>query len=147
MMNPSHVLHELTKQHDALRGMMDRCLELADRVDPGQLDETTNLLREVARLRVAFEAHNTFEEQILRPVLAANDAFAGPRLERMVEDHVAEHRAMRSQLALHAGTGGEALIELRDVIETLRAHLEAEERYLLSAKVLRDDLVSLEGSG
>jgi hypothetical protein len=32
-----------------------------------------------------------------------------------------------------------ATAELRDIIETLRAHLEAEERYLLSAKVLRND--------
>jgi len=33
------------------------------------------------------------------------------------------------------------------VIETLRAHLDAEERYLLSSKVLRDDLVTIEGAG
>jgi hypothetical protein len=36
--------------------------------------------------------------------------------------------------------------ELRRVIESLRAHLEHEERLLLSARVLRDDTVTVEGS-
>jgi MFS family permease len=33
------------------------------------------LTREVARLRLAFDAHNRFEEQLLRPVLLATDSF------------------------------------------------------------------------
>ena len=60
------------------------------------------------------------------------------RTDRMVEDHVNEHRAMRSKLA-----SSETSV-LRDVIETLRAHLEAEERYLLTAKVLRDDVIQID---
>jgi hypothetical protein len=54
----------------------------------------------------------------------------------MVEDHIAEHREMRTRLA------SPETAELRDVIETLRAHLDAEERYLLTARVLRDDVIN-----
>ena len=125
---PSRALAELKSQHDALRTMMDRCEELATKLDAG-VDDPLSLAREVARLRVAFEAHNTFEEQLLRPVLRGTDAFAEVRIERMVEDHVGEHRAMGEQLTATETTA------LRDVFETLRAHLEAEERYLLSARV------------
>lgn len=127
---PARALAELNAQHDALRGMMDRCEELADALDGGHA-VPLQLTREVERLRLAFEAHNQFEEQLLRPLLLGNDALAGPRLERMIEDHVGEHRAMRAQLVATETSA------LRDVIETLRAHLDAEERYLVSARVLR----------
>jgi hypothetical protein len=60
------------------------------------------------------------------------------RIDRMVEDHINEHRTMRQQLA-----SSETAV-LRDTIDTLRAHLEAEERYLLTAKVLRDDVVQID---
>jgi hypothetical protein len=99
------------------------------------------LTREVARLRLAFDAHNRFEEQLLRPVLLDADAFGEVRVERMCEEHVGEHRAIRAQL------GTEATADLRAVIASLRAHLDAEERYFLSAKVLRDDLVMVEHAG
>ncbi len=136
---PGRALAELKAQHDALRGMMDRCEELAGELDAGRMGPL-QLTREVARLRLAFDAHNTFEEQLLRPVLIEGDAFAAVRIDRMIEDHVGEHRTMRARL-----TSTETS-ELRDVVETLRAHLDAEERYLLTAKVLRDDLVNLDGS-
>lgn len=137
---PSRALAELKTQHDALRAMMDRCEDLADDLDAGAKDPI-QLTREVARLRLAFEAHNKFEEQLLRPVLVGADAFAEVRIERMIEDHVGEHRAMRAQLNTTETSA------LRDVIETLRAHLDAEERYLLSSRVLRDDVINLEGGG
>ena len=131
---PGRALIELKAQHDALRGMMERCEQLADELDAARMGPT-QLMREVSRLRLAFDAHNQFEEQLLRPALLEGDAFAGVRIDRMVEDHVNEHRTMRQQLA-----SSETAV-LRDVIDTLRAHLDAEERYLLTARVLRDDIV------
>ena len=136
---PSRALSELKAQHDALRGMMDRCEELANELDAGRMGPL-QLTREVERLRLAFGAHNTFEEQLLRPVLIGNDAFAEVRIDRMVEDHVGEHRAM------HASLANTETMALRESIAMLRAHLDAEERYLLSSRVLRDDLVSLEST-
>jgi hypothetical protein len=137
---PSRALAELAAQHEVLRGMMDRCEELADELDAGRMGPT-QLTREVARLRLAFDSHNKFEEELLRPVLLAGDSFGEVRVERMIEDHVGEHRAMRQQL------GSPATSDLRAVIAHLREHLATEERYFLSARVLRDDIVTLEGSG
>jgi hypothetical protein len=134
-LTPSRALAELKAQHDALRGMMDRCEQLADELDASRMGPT-QLMREVARLRLAFESHNKFEEQLLRPALLEGDAFAGVRIDRMVDDHVNEHRAMRVKLE-----SSETSV-LRDVIETLRAHLDAEERYLLTSRVLRDDIIN-----
>jgi len=78
-----------------------------------------------------------FEERLLRPVLLDHEWLGAVRVSRMVEDHVAEHRAMGHQLSAIATPTS----ELRAVVASLRAHLDAEEGYFLSSKVLRDDLV------
>ena len=130
-------LAELVAQHAALRALMTRCEELANELDASQGDPTP-LLREIERLREAFTAHNRYEERILRPVLLAEDRHGAVRVDRMVEDHVNEHAEMGSRLA------APVTAELRDVVETLRAHLDAEERYLLSSQVLRDDTAPLD---
>jgi len=137
---PSRALAELAAQHAALRGMMERCEDLADELDAGRMGPM-QLTREIARLRLAFDSHNRFEEQLLRPVLLGTDSFGPVRVDRMFEEHVGEHRAIRVQL------GSNATADLRAVIASLRAHLDAEERYFLTAKVLRDDLVTVEGAG
>jgi len=137
---PSKVLEQLIAQHDELRALMDRCEELADRLDAGEGNPLA-LTREIARLRLAFDAHNKFEEQLLRPVLHEIDAFGDVRIDRMFSEHVDEHRSMRQQL------GDPTTNALRGVIDSLRVHLQAEERYFLSSKVLRDDVVSVESGG
>jgi hypothetical protein len=130
---PSRALAELKAQHDALRGMMDRCDELANALDAGRMGPL-QLTREIERLRLAFKGHNEFEERLLRPMLREGDAYADVRIDRMIEDHVGEHRAMYAQLATTETAA------LRECLTMLRAHLDAEERYLLSARVLRDEL-------
>jgi len=135
---PSRALSELLSQHDSLRCMMDLCEDMANNLDEHVFADPAPLIRELARLRLAFDAHNKFEEQLLRPVLLEHDSFGPVRVQRMVEDHIHEHRAIGERLA------SPATAALRDVIETLRAHLDAEERYLLSSKVLTDDLVNVE---
>jgi hypothetical protein len=139
MPTPSGVLAELIEQHEKLRVMMDRCEQVADELDQGRA-QASDVTREIATLRIAFEAHNRFEEQLLRPVLREADAFGDVRVERMVADHIDEHRAMRFHL-----DGPTA--ELRSALYLLRAHLVAEERYFLTSRVLRDDVVSVESAG
>lgn len=136
---PSGVLTELIQQHEALREIMDRCEELADELDAGHCDPE-QLTHEVAKLRAAFDTHNQFEEQLLRPVLLEMDAFGDVRIDRMVSNHVDEHHAVH--VKLEGPTG-----ELRGAIDQLRVHLDAEERYFLTSKVLHDDTIVVESGG
>lgn len=57
----------------------------------------------------------------------------------MFAEHVQEHWALRQRLDGPTG-------ELRRTLYGLRAHLAGEERYFLSACVLRDDVVNVETS-
>jgi len=138
---PSTALAELLAQHEKLREMMSTCDQLADELDADGGD-AADLTREVARVRIAFDAHNRHEEALLRPVLESTDAFGDVRIDQMVTAHVEEHRVLRSHLGLWTATSA-----LREVLADLRAHLEAEERYFLTARILRDDVVSVEGGG
>jgi hypothetical protein len=132
-LTPSAALDTLAAQHAVLRERIERCDALADEVDIG-MTEPGQLLEEVAQLRGAFDEHNRFEEQLLRPLLLDVEWLGAVRVSRMVEDHVQEHRAMQ------LGLGATPTAELRRVLASLRDHLSAEERYLLSHSVLRDDL-------
>ena len=130
---PSRVLAELAGQHAILHDMIDRCEELADALDVDRIDPDV-LLREVARHRIALDAHNRYEEQLLPPLLLDAEWLGAVRVSRMVEDHIVEHRAMRTQL------GSAPSSELRATLASLRAHLDSEEHDFLTKRVLRDDL-------
>jgi len=125
---PARAIAALHAQHDMLRGMMDRCESLADELDSGR-SGPVQLTREIARLRLAFEAHNRFEEDMLRPVLLAGTS--AETMERLIDEHVDAHRQMRTGLV-----ATETAL-LREVIVSMRAHLEAEERFMLGAQNLR----------
>ncbi len=129
---PARAIQELEAQHAALRGMMDRCLELADALDAGRCGPT-QLLREVERLRLAFDAHNRFEESLLGPLL--KEQLTGERADQAEHAHVTEHRALRMKLAGDVG-GTAASRDLRLVIEDLRRHLDREEELLHATRGL-----------
>jgi hypothetical protein len=133
-------LSELLAQHDQLRTMIDRCEQLADELDAGR-GSVEVLGREIVRLRLAFDHHNKVEESELRPLLRDSGAFGDVRIDRMVSEHIEEHRAMGQRF----NNGPTA--ELRGTLAMLREHLATEERYFLSTRIVRDDLVVVEGGG
>ena len=128
---PSRMLADLKEQHAAIRVLMQRCEQVSGPALSDAVDD----------LRLALDAHNRFEERLLLPVLRELDAFGDVRIEEMLHDHVNEHLALNQDLTTESP---EAVVE---ALEKLSAHLAAEERYFVTSRVLRDDLVSLEGAG
>jgi hemerythrin-like domain-containing protein len=131
-MTSTQGLTVLTAQHAELRDRIARCEDVVDGLEAGHVDVAA-LLREVSDLRRAFEAHNQLEEQLLRPVLLDADWLGEVRIARMVDDHVEEHRALRGELDTATAW------ELRRVLASLRAHLDAEEQHFLTRKTLRSE--------
>ncbi|HET9987433.1 MAG TPA: hemerythrin domain-containing protein [Kofleriaceae bacterium] len=128
-MDRSHVLEHLLAQHASLRALMAAC---------EQLESAADLERASARLRLAFEEHNRYEEAVLRPILGDVDSFGDVRIDRMLGDHADEHRALSERMATASPSALQALLA------TLREHLATEERYFLSPRVVRDSLVVVE---
>ncbi len=140
METPGKLLRDLLQQHEQIRSLIRRCDELLDLTerDASQVQE---LVLAVARLRWAVESHNRVEEQLLSPVLREADSFGDVRVEHMVEAHRREHAQIGERL------DKPVVDSLRQTLGLLREHLETEERYFLTSRVLRDDLVTLEGGG
>lgn len=128
---PSKIFAELMEQHAGIRRLIVRC-------------ETTTgpaLWEVVDDLRVALDAHNRYEERMLLPLLPQLDAFGDVRIEQMIDNHIHEHLAMNEQLRTDSPAA------LRVALDRLLLHLESEERYFVTPRLLRDDIVTLEGAG
>lgn len=98
-------------QRDAVRALMDRCEGLADAFDAGRGD-LIRLRQAVALLRAAFNVHWTLENSCRRPLPAADQA-----------------------IRMKSGAG--PTDALRDVIATLRAHLDGEQDETWSSSCYR----------
>jgi hypothetical protein len=123
----------LLEQHDGLRVRTSRCLALSDRLQRGE-PVATELATELVRLREAFLDHNDVEERLLEPFLSSSDAWGPLRVDRMLEEHAAEHAAFLAQLE---GNTAEIAARFADFAEDLDAHMAAEERTFLSRRVLQ----------
>jgi iron-sulfur cluster repair protein YtfE (RIC family) len=121
IVQPNEARAQLLREHEHLRALLARLTET----------RTTAALLE---LRQAFAAHNASEEALLVPILAENPSVGPARIARMIEEHAAEHTAMRAALA---GDDLEVAGRLDELAEDIDAHMAAEERTFLSPQVLR----------
>jgi hypothetical protein len=122
----------LLEQHTALRTKIGRCATLSRRLRDGE-PVGPQLATELVRLREAFTDHNELEEEMLEPFLAKSDAWSQLRIDRMLDEHAAEHAAFF--LALE-GTIEEVAHRFVDFARQIDAHMAMEEETFLSAKVL-----------
>ena len=132
-MNPSEARAQLLREHDQLRALLAAAVALAGEFRRGKA-MAAELRGAVERLREAFAAHNASEETLLVPILEEHGAIGPARIARMIEEHAAEHAAMRAALAGHPADVAARLDELAEDID---AHMAAEERTFLSSGVLR----------
>lgn len=148
-MNPSEARQKLLQQHVRLRELVSEAGGLAARLlvvarELGDVVAGSVLLefrQAIHGLQEAVAEHNACEEAVLEPVLRGADAWGPLRVERMFEEHKAEHAAF-----LNALSGDELDVAARfaELAEDLDAHMAAEERTFLSPAVLRDDIVNLD---
>ena len=133
-MRPNVTRAHLLEQHDEIRRCLAVAEELAERVRDGAL-ALSELGPAVLALLQAFVRHNRSEEALLEPLLRLGDDYSEARVSRMHEEHLEEHELLRISL----GDDLRAVARvLPDLAETLRAHMDAEERTFLHPAVLRD---------
>lgn len=134
-MEPKAARQMLLAQHDRLRAHLGDCSVLARRVREGEpLHETLDAALDALRRELG--EHNLLETSMLQPLLHATSAWSKLLLDRMMEEHVAEHAAFWDLLS---GATYEVAERMDDLADELDAHMAAEERTFLSPQVLRDD--------
>lgn len=136
-MTAEHTRLEMLAQHDRLRKHLQRCTSLARlvRVDPNAGPALDDALE---TLRTEFAAHNETETTAIRKLLHGPAAWGSLMIDRMLEEHVAEHAAFWDLLT---GTRDEVSQRIDELADELEAHMDAEERTFLAPVTLRDDVI------
>ena len=136
----------LQRQHLQLRSLIATVREAAVAVLEGA--DAAELRLRIADLTTELQAHMATEEALLGPVLERIDAWGPVRLDLMR----AEHAHQRGVMALLRSRGSDALApeplarRTIQLLEEILSDMDAEDRDILDAKVLRDDLIQLDAS-
>lgn len=126
----------IVSQHEAIRASLAECLGIAKRVRTGESSELElELAFELMRAKV-YE-HNLTESELIRPLLASTQQWGDRLIDRMIEEHLAEHVAMWAVLNQPAVV---VALELEELAADLDAHMAAEERTFIA--VLRPEVIS-----
>ena len=136
-MHANEARTQLLAQHERIRWQLEICIMLAALLRSGQ-DVTRELDEALAQLRTAFTEHNDTETAIIRKLLHGPAAWGSLLVDRMFEEHVAEHAAIWERMS---GPHDEIAERIDDLAEELDAHMAAEERTFLSPMTLRDDVL------
>lgn len=128
----------LLAQHDRLRADLNRCGALARRLRCGEPTQG-ELDTALTQLRFDFAEHNATESALVGPLLHDSPGWGARLVERMVEEHVAEHTAFWELLA---GSAAEIAERMDDLVDELDAHMAAEERTFLSLAVLHPEVIA-----
>jgi iron-sulfur cluster repair protein YtfE (RIC family) len=127
----------LLEQHERLRQHTETCVRLAklyeqSEVCGAELDAALESLRE------EFALHNAAETRVIGELLHGPAAWGTLLIDRMLEEHLAEHAAFWELLS---GTRAEVAARIADLADELEAHMAAEERTFLAPVTLRDDVI------
>jgi hypothetical protein len=145
-MMPSEIRAELVEQHEALRALAREARGAAEHVghDAHGADEVRWRLSAVLE---ALAAHNAREEALLDDVIPTVDAWGAVRASLMTMRHREEHEALRAALRDARDATAEIAAALgRTAIDRVLVHMAEEEREILAANVLRDDLCAIDAT-
>lgn len=127
----------LLAQHEQLRLLLDTCTRLARQQRAGE-PVAAELDEALAELRDEFADHNRMETAVIADLLQGPAPWGSLLVDRMLEEHIAEHAAFWDLLS---GTHAEVAERIGELAEELDAHMSAEERTFLSPMALRDDVI------
>lgn len=147
-MTPSEIRVELLGQHAALRLMIQQTCQAAEGAQRGEV--LREELRTLAiRLANGLRAHNRREEELLRGIIVAIDAWGPARDAILSDEHVKEHDEIEAVLVL-ADAGSDATATAGCLIAVLNRvldHMAREEKAVLGPDLLRDDAIIIDYFG
>ena len=136
-MNASETRSKLLAQHEQLRSHLEVCTRLAALFRSGSpVDVALDVA--LTRLRMDFTVHNETESAAVASLLHGPSAWGSLLVDRMLEEHHAEHAAFWGLLS---GSLADVATRIDDLADELDAHMAAEERTFLAPITLRDDVI------
>jgi iron-sulfur cluster repair protein YtfE (RIC family) len=136
----------LQRQHLELRSLIAQVRTVAVAVLDGAAPD--ELRTRIGDLTTDLQAHMATEEALLGPILERIDAWGPVRLDLMRAEHAHQRGVMSLLRSRGAGALPPEALARRTIqlLEEILADMDAEDRDILDAKVLRDDLIQLDAS-
>lgn len=146
-MRPSEVRARVLADHAGIRGSLEGLERWAARVRAGEHSALASLRRDGEALLASVERHMGWEDRVLQPALELTDAWGRERAAWLERDHREQRMLLEHCLAAVRDELRPAEVLARtlgDLAALLRADMAEEERVLLDARVLRDDVVGID---
>ena len=141
---PSEVRARILAQHRDLRRLLTQVRSLADQVLAGDRGLLAELRRQAVELELVFLAHLETEEAILLPVLEGIDVWGPVRVRHIRKEHEQQRSVLEraGDSATSASISPQVLASsMRALVDDLLEDMKGEERDMLNADLLRDDVV------
>lgn len=150
-MRPSEVLTRIKYEHAELRERLSRLETHLAALTEGESNASALVLEHARGLSARLAEHVDLEDALLAPTLRATDAWGEQRADALIGHHVEQRREIDALLEKLAELGPRddawtvvALVcTVRDFAADLERDMAHEERELLDADLLRDDVVSI----
>jgi Hemerythrin HHE cation binding domain len=144
-MNPSQVRARILDGHRVLR---DQLAKLEGEIDALARNQVSlESVTQAARWLLAeLTAHTQLEDDVLAPALRELDAWGDVRAKLLLEHHELQRDDLRRLLSIYDASPDTQLVAsiTSALIADIRADMHHEETGLLSATLLRDDLISVD---
>jgi acetoin utilization protein AcuB len=143
---PSQIRARILAEHQVLASMYAEVEQLAAQVVDGDGDGDAGIaLRASCRsLYRTLQRHIEIENAVLGPALRDTDAFGQQRADGLLREHERQQSVLAAALAtLDAAAPLAIARDCRQLIRELRADMAEEERALLDADLLKDDVVAV----
>src|SRR5262245_10343404 len=133
-------------QHQQIRALLKRAQATAEAALDGRAQSSDAVASAIGDIRTTMEVHLAFEEKVLVPLLDLDVPLGPERARRML----AEHRGQRAMLAQlhHEAVAHPELptlsVKLTFLTSWLLADMAAEERFVLTPDVVRDDQIAID---
>jgi iron-sulfur cluster repair protein YtfE (RIC family) len=138
----------ILEEHRLLRARIDAVQAALDESLPPGGPVPRRLLAALDAFLSDFLKHIAHEDVVLRPLLATVDAWARERVEHLDLEH-REQREKLQALSMMSPTADPAAFTaaVQETLLWIRADMDGEEREVLTAEVLRDDVVVIDSFG
>ena len=145
-MNPSHVRCRILQDHAMLRQRLSDLEAAVNALQMGAANEA-QVAELVRSLFVELSRHTELEDTILAPTLMEIDAWGAERTQQLLQHHEtqrAEIRELSGLLDMHLGAADLPVAQvISRLVLDLRNDMAHEERDILNADLLRDDVIAV----
>jgi hypothetical protein len=148
LLKPSQVRARILGEHELLRRSVDRLAAVTARLEAGECEAFTDALSSAQSLYHQLLDHLDFEDTLLVTALRDTDAWGDLRADRLASHHVEQRQqlhALADRSRSETPSGLAAL--LTGLITDLRLDMTYEEHEVLSADLLRDDVLVVDNEG